>query len=109
MSEFVFSLLTPGHEPWRQRRSCCGDGSISGHLSWDRIKSVLSLGIFARVTFIPAALLIGFWFLMQLVNLGAVASVADMGKTGGVAYLAHVGGLIFVAVSARLFEGWATE
>ncbi len=75
----------------------------------DRIKSVLFFGWFARITFIPAALLIGFWFLTQLVNLGAVASVTDMSKTGGIAYLAHIGGLIFGAVTARLFERWATE
>jgi rhomboid family protein len=72
----------------------------------DKIKSVMFFGIFFRVTFIPAALLIGFWFLTQLVNLGAVASVTEMSKTGGVAYLAHVGGLIFGAVTARLFEIW---
>ena len=54
-----------------------------------------------RITFIPAALLIGFWFLTQLVHAGVVAQV----QTGGVAYLAHVGGFVFGAVSARLFEG----
>src|SRR5208283_5180569 len=53
-----------------------------------------------RVTFIPAALLIGFWFLTQLFSAGAVAQA----QTGGVAYLAHIGGFIFGAVTARLFE-----
>ena len=66
----------------------------------DRIKSVLLIFIFVKVTFIPAALLIGFWFLTQLVHAGAVANV----QTGGVAYLAHVGGFIFGAVTARWFE-----
>ena len=66
----------------------------------DRIKSVLFLFVFFRVTFIPAALLIGFWFLTQLFNAGAVAPA----QTGGVAYLAHIGGFIFGAVTARLFE-----
>ncbi len=67
----------------------------------DRIKAVLFIFIFLRITFIPAALLIGFWFLTQLVHAGAVAQV----QTGGVAYLAHVGGFVFGAVTARLFEG----
>ena len=67
----------------------------------DRIKAVLFIFVFVRITFIPAALLIGFWFLTQLVHAGAVAQV----QTGGVAYLAHVGGFVFGAVSARLFEG----
>jgi len=67
----------------------------------DRIKSLLLIFIFVKVTFIPAALLIGFWFLTQLVHAGEVAKV----QTGGVAYLAHVGGFIFGAVTARWFEG----
>ncbi len=71
----------------------------------DRIRSVLFFGWFAQVTFIPAALLIGFWFLTQLVSLGTVAEA----QTGGVAYLAHVGGLVFGAVSARVFVSRPSE
>ena len=52
-----------------------------------------------RITYIPAALLIGIWFLTQFLSLGAVTP-----ETGGVASAAHVGGFIFGAVSARLFE-----
>jgi len=66
----------------------------------DRIQSLLVIGVFVKVTFIPAAVLIGFWFLIQLFNIGAVADV----NTGGVAYLAHVAGLLFGVVTARLFE-----
>jgi rhomboid family protein len=66
----------------------------------DRIRAVLSIFVFFRVTFIPAALLIGFWFLTQLFNAGQVAQA----QTGGVAYLAHIGGFIFGAATARLFE-----
>lgn len=66
----------------------------------DQIRSLLVIFIFVRTTFIPAAILIGVWFLLQLLNAGEVATV----QTGGVAYLAHVGGFIFGAVTARLFE-----
>jgi membrane associated rhomboid family serine protease len=66
----------------------------------DQIKAILFIFIFVRVTFIPAILLIGFWFLTQLFHAGAVAQV----QTGGVAYLAHIGGFIFGAVTARWFE-----
>jgi len=66
----------------------------------DQIKSVLFIFVFVRITFIPAALLIGFWLLTQLFHAGTVAQV----QTGGVAYLAHVGGFIFGAATARLFE-----
>lgn len=67
----------------------------------DRIRSILLIFVFVKITFIPAALLIGFWFLTQLFNAGSVAQV----QTGGVAYLAHIGGFIFGVVTARLFEG----
>src|SRR5216684_3951571 len=66
----------------------------------DRIRSILVIFIFVKITLIPAGLLIGFWFLTQLFNAGQVAHA----QTGGVAYLAHVGGFIFGAVTARLFE-----
>ena len=67
----------------------------------DQIKSVLFIGWFARITFIPAALLIGMWFVIQLFSAGAVAANVN---TGGVAYLAHIGGMIFGAVTGRFFE-----
>src|SRR5713101_8299523 len=66
----------------------------------DRIRTVLFIFVFVRVTFVPAALLIGEWFVLQLVSVGAVGKL----PTGGVAYAAHVGGFIFGAVAARLFE-----
>ena len=66
----------------------------------DKIRTLLVIFLFVRITFIPASLLIGFWFLSQLLNAGAVAVV----QTGGVAYMAHVGGFLFGAVTARLFE-----
>ena len=63
----------------------------------DQIKSVLVIFIF--FTFIPACLLIVFWFLTQVINAGQVAQV----PSGGVAYLAHIGGFIFGVAIARLF------
>ena len=66
----------------------------------DKIRTLLVIFLFVDVTFIPASLLIGLWFLLQLLNAGAVAVV----QSGGVAYMAHVGGFVFGAVTARLFE-----
>jgi membrane associated rhomboid family serine protease len=67
----------------------------------DRIRTILFLGWFVRVTFIPAIILVGFWFLTQLFSeVGALAQV----QSGGVAYMAHIGGFIFGALTARLFE-----
>jgi membrane associated rhomboid family serine protease len=66
----------------------------------DKIRTLLVIGWYIRVTFIPAALLIGLWFVVQLLSFGAVANV----QSGGVAYLAHIGGMVFGAVTVRLFE-----
>jgi membrane associated rhomboid family serine protease len=66
----------------------------------DSIRSLLMILVFVRVTYIPAALLIGVWFLLQFFSLGTVTEQAS----GGVAYAAHVGGFIFGVVTARLFE-----
>lgn len=67
----------------------------------DRIRTILLLGWFIQSTAIPAIVLIGLWFLLQLFSgLGSLAEV----QTGGVAYMAHVGGFIFGAVAGRFFE-----
>lgn len=74
----------------------------------DRIRSLLVIFVFVRVAYIPAALLIGVWFVLQFFSLGEIAAEAS----GGVAYAAHVGGFIFGAVTARLWtrpgrgSGW---
>lgn len=69
----------------------------------DQIRTILVFGWFAKIAFIPAALLIGLWFLLQLVSFGVVSGVQTGG--GGVAYLAHIGGAIYGAITARLFAG----
>jgi membrane associated rhomboid family serine protease len=65
----------------------------------DRIRTLLFLFIFVRITFIPAALLIGFWFLIQLFDFGIITQA----NSGGVAYLAHIAGFLFGALLGRLF------
>jgi len=66
----------------------------------DQIRSILVIFVFVKVTYVTAAVLIGFWFLTQLSSVGTIATTS----TGGVAYMAHVGGFIFGAIMARLFE-----
>src|SRR5260370_5619031 len=66
----------------------------------DRIRSILLIFIFVKVTFIPAALLISVWFLTQLLNAGQIAHA----QTGVVTYLAHIDGLLFSALSVLLFD-----
>jgi membrane associated rhomboid family serine protease len=67
----------------------------------DRIRTLIFILIFPiRITFIPAALLIGFWFLIQVFDYGVVAEV----RTGGVAYVAHIAGFLFGVILAPVFR-----
>ena len=67
----------------------------------DKIKTVLLLGWFVSIRYIPAVLLVGLWFLTQLFSqVGALVQV----DTSGVAYMAHVGGFLFGMIAGRLFE-----
>lgn len=66
----------------------------------DQIRVILIIFVFVRIKLIPAALLIGVWFLIQLFSVGSVATV----QTGGVAYAAHISGAVFGMIFARRFE-----
>ena len=50
-----------------------------------RVRTLLFLFVFVQVVYLPAAVLLGFWFLLQLVSAGL---------GGGVAWFAHIGGFI---------------
>ena len=68
----------------------------------DQIRTVLLLGWFSRVTFVPAIVLVGVWFLTQLFS--QVSSFLGQVRIDGVAYMAHIGGFAFGALLGRLFE-----
>ena len=70
----------------------------------DRIRTLLFLGWFIQVAVLPASLLIGIWFVIQLFSQVGAVVTTQSGQSGGVAYMAHIGGLIFGFVTARLFE-----
>ena len=68
----------------------------------DRIKTLLLLGWFVSIVYVPAWLLVGLWMATQV--LSQVGSMASTQPQGGVAYMAHVGGAVFGVLCARLFE-----
>jgi membrane associated rhomboid family serine protease len=59
----------------------------------------LPLGIFYKLTMLPAAVVLGFWFVFQLFDGVAALGGADV---GGVAVWAHIGGFVAGIVMARL-------
>ncbi len=64
-----------------------------------RIETFIPLGYFMRVTVVPATVVLGFWFVLQLFN-----GVLSLGgpDVGGVAFWAHIGGFVAGVVMAKL-------
>ena len=60
---------------------------------------LVPLGVFTRTMHLPAMVVLGFWFLWQLVS----SAFADPGQ-GGVAFGAHIGGFIAGMVLIPLFK-----
>ena len=50
--------------------------------------------IWLQVVELPAVILLGFWFLMQLFSAGTIAMTATSHGSGGVAFAAHVAGFL---------------
>jgi membrane associated rhomboid family serine protease len=59
-----------------------------------RILSLVFIVFFVTIIEVPAAFVLGFWFLEQ-VYFGAANLTNPVGGGGGVAYFAHVGGFVF--------------
>lgn len=59
-----------------------------------RVKTLLILFYFIRIVELPAMVLLGFWFVLQL--LGAPGG-------GGTAWFAHIGGFVFGLAAVKLF------
>lgn len=79
-------------------------GAISGVLGaylalFPRVR-VRAIGPFYMIYRIPAFILIGFWFLLQLI-FGTISLVGGIGS--GIAFFAHIGGFVFGYVVGRIY------
>ncbi len=81
-------------------------GAISGVLGaylllypHARVLVLIPLGFFSQVVHLPAAWVLGFWFVLQLVN----SLLAPAGQ-GGVAFGAHIGGFVAGMILLPLFK-----
>jgi membrane associated rhomboid family serine protease len=66
-----------------------------------RVWTLIFLGFFVRVMYIPAGIILGFWILIQLFNGSIMAGRQDM---GGVAFWAHIGGFIVGVLLVGVFK-----
>jgi membrane associated rhomboid family serine protease len=67
-----------------------------------RVITLIFIVIFATVIELPALLVLGLWFLLQLLY-GANDVLQPVGTGGGIAYFAHIGGFVFGLVMIKLF------
>ena len=64
-----------------------------------RVTSLVFLGFFYQLIDVPAIIVLGFWFVLQIIS--GIASVG-VTETGGVAVFAHIGGFVVGALAARV-------
>jgi membrane associated rhomboid family serine protease len=64
-----------------------------------RVVTLIIIIVFVTVIEVPALLVLGLWFLLQLLD----ASQPVAGEGGGVAYFAHIGGFLFGLALIKLF------
>ncbi len=57
-----------------------------------RVLAIIPLGYFSRLQEVPAILVLGLWFVLQLIS--GFGSLGAVGYGGGVAFFAHIGGFI---------------
>jgi membrane associated rhomboid family serine protease len=65
-----------------------------------RVTSLVFLGFFYQLIDVPAIIVLGFWFVLQLLD--GLTSLGMVQTGGGVAFFAHIGGFVVGAVMARL-------
>jgi membrane associated rhomboid family serine protease len=64
-----------------------------------RIQSLVFLGFFYQLIAVPAVIVLGFWFVLQLTD-GLASLGATTGVEGSVAFFAHIGGFVVGALIA---------
>jgi membrane associated rhomboid family serine protease len=65
-----------------------------------RVLTLVFLGFFVRLMYIPAGFVLGIWFVFQLLS----GSLSGQGNGGGVAFWAHVGGFIAGMLLVGMFK-----
>jgi membrane associated rhomboid family serine protease len=69
-----------------------------------RVVTIVFIIIFFTVIELPALLVLGLWFLLQLAyGINDIAQPVGGQTGGGVAYFAHLGGFLFGLLAIKLF------
>jgi membrane associated rhomboid family serine protease len=68
-----------------------------------RILSLVFLGFFYQLIEVPALVVLGFWFILQLID--GIGSLGGSNAQGGVAFFAHIGGFALGVIVGLLIRG----
>ena len=68
-----------------------------------RVQTLVYLGFFYQLLQVPAILILGLWFAIQVMS--AVLSLGDPSTSGGVALFAHVGGFVAGVIVGFILRG----
>lgn len=106
---FIASYAQVYIDPTSQIPNIGASGAIAGVLGaylvlypGVKVRGLILLGGFGRLTELPAYIVLGFWFVLQLINGFASLGAASYG--GGVAFFAHIGGFVGGVVLAFVFK-----
>lgn len=66
-----------------------------------RVYTFIPIGYYARMRLMPAIVVLGMWFLLQLISGAGSLGALDQ---GGTAYFAHIGGFLFGLLIGWLFK-----
>ncbi|MGQ9534654.1 MAG: rhomboid family intramembrane serine protease [bacterium] len=100
---FLHSITTPSSRIPMVGASGAISGIMGAYIVFfprARILSLIPVGFFLRITYLPSVFFIGMWFFYQF-----VLGFASMGVSGGgVAYFAHIGGFVIGLLFALPFR-----
>src|SRR5579859_24153 len=108
-------LATLAHaiaNPMSRMPSIGASGAIAGVLGAylvlfprARVTTLIPIFIFITIRELPAVVLLGFWFVLQLFIGVASVGVPEAQNAGGVAYFAHIGGFVSGMILVVLMGG----
>jgi membrane associated rhomboid family serine protease len=109
VATFTHAFFSPGS----RIPSIGASGAIAGVLGaylvlfpHARVMTLIPIFVFITVRELPAILILGLWFFLQLFSGVGSLGVADAQDMGGVAYFAHIGGFVAGMVLIGAFGGF---
>ncbi|MGZ5444346.1 MAG: rhomboid family intramembrane serine protease [Thermoanaerobaculia bacterium] len=110
---FAATLAHAAFSPGSRVPAIGASGAIAGVLGaylilWPhaRVMTLIPIFFFITVRELPAIILLGVWFVLQLFSGVGSLGVTDAQDMGGVAYFAHIGGFVAGLLFIGLFGGF---